>query len=878
MATSSIRALTRKLPLRPSIRLFATSSQPQPTTDPLSVPPQGEGAPGSERTDRSNPRSERGHRNKDGPDIGYPTPRPKSTKWSSSNKLPGKASNARSAPNKVSQKLAQVQPEEIPPEDEDWSLSIDEAMEGFGFDEVELKPPVVKAKEKDNNQKPSEKDKKLKEKEEKKKSKENEQEEKPTETKKKKKKKKKPKTTEEAAAQTPTAEDPVINETTESNSTSNIAPITSILDFGLPNRSGSNPPANGQPSKLPTITSAASSDEVPLKDTNELSLDDLFRHYERAFDAGLHTGSDKTTSDLPDPQDDVFRRRAVPRGTRQQDDSPVEELSEEKAYEEETLEAEEEDIKMRGNAKAGMWDDLRVDTEMNTEQETVAKGISSEHIADWLDRLEIRRAERRKKKEEARSEAEVNAWSSEGGGLNTSIIFSQSAQDPSLVDLVWENHDNYIPTQRHARSSSPEPETVLGRRIGDPNQLLSALSNGRNEYHYSLENLRLMRQGMEVAGLHERLRRTKLPFQFPAIKYEDIENIFRSRLPVGAETAYEPFPLIVPQESAVENPFLYRLIEENSKFLAIYGDVKSCQGYHPAPSEFFNNFILRFYGYLKPTAIITDANYRQPYSRQQTILSFMGIPTMVLLTIPSLPHAEPLDPRNLLAQLIAETFSCHYYNREIMRAQAPVTGLLHYNAQLWVVLYDPVADIPYVSNPINADLDIPPSHEEIEKLDYLSRVTNDAFTCAVVNGLEAMRNRERQEGDTDTGADWLDACDGMWAVLEARRMMHINYYGRNDLTARTYVTTQMEMVRSRHDAIAALDSVPEKFKVPIGTSADGWWMLTQRPTFTEQREAVKKVYQPPRRGGKGKKSPPKGPKKPVQTDGNGMSEYEYLLR
>lgn len=837
MASSSIRSLTCKFPLRKcqpvllsSVRLFATASQPA-----------GDRPPGQKKPrPKKNTKIGRPAETEQGENDGLVIRKPRPTKWPPKN------------PKRASKELSK----EPAGEDEDWALAIDEVVGGFPVEEPEPQPQGKELRSQETEAKEEEPKKK---------------------SKKKKNKKQKQRSDEDGTKKTEEhapfdrTEDPINKETSENHHANNLAPISSILDFGLPNRTEKDTLVS---SVNDSILGKEPKDQGRHENTpeaaDELSLDDLFRLYESSL------GSERTA--IPEAWGDRLKKAVADRQEK------FTKLDQEWERDEEAFvrgvpeegEGDNEPIRSEEDTTATEWEGVTAEAEEKAGEEAEepgAKETTADRLTDWLERLEIRRAEQRKKwegarsKEEARPKEELDAWSSEGRELNTSIIFTQSAQDPSEVDLVWYNQDNYTPTRRYARSSPSEPETVLGRRIGDPNQLLSALSNGRNEYHYSLENLRLMRQGMEVAGLHERLRRTKLPFQFPAIKYEDIENIFRPRLPVGAATAYEPFPLIIPQESAIETPFLWRLIEDNSKYLAIYGDVRTCQGYHPAPSQFFNNFILNFYGYLKPTSIITDANYRQPYSRQQTILSFMGIPTMVLLTVPNQPNAEPIETRNLLAQLIAETFSCHYYNREIMQAQTPIAGLLHHNAQLRVVLYDPIADIPYVSKAIDANLDVPASHDMAKRLKYLSLITNDAFTCAAINGIEAMRHRERQEGETDTTADWREASEGMWGVLEARRMLYIRY-PNDDIPLKAHVTMMKGMDQARQGSLAALQSVPPQYRISVGGSMDRWWMTTTRPSWADLRDSLKKQHKKPA----GKRS-----KEPLPEAG-GMGGYEYLMR
>ncbi|KAK6523854.1 hypothetical protein TWF281_001821 [Arthrobotrys megalospora] len=693
----------------------------------------------------------------------------------------------------------------------------------------------------------------------------------------------------------------VSEETVEAHDTNGPAPISSILDFGLPNPPNRDPTlASANDSILgdaPKVRGEKRNKNTLASESNAQSdsgydLNYLFQRYQSSFDAervrgqevidALVATQEKKRARREFAEAEKFRKEKlteIDQKREHNEDSFVlgeswAKIIEEKKRHDEQVRLEEaeavEEAKNEANITLEEWADV-------TAGEPAEEAAGSQ--PGWLDKLEMRRAEQKKEREEAQQKAEADAWSSEGRGLNTSIIFTQSVQDPSEVDMIWFNHDNYTPTRRYVRQPSLEPETILGRRIGDPNQLLSALSNGRNEYQYSLENLRLMRQGMEVAGLHERLRRTKLPFQFPAIKYEDIENIFRPRLPIGAATAYEPFPLIVPQESCVDSSQLWGALEGNSKLLCIHGDVKSSQGYHPAPSTFFTSFAQGYFGYLKPTVTITDANYKQPYPRHQTIFSFMGIPTMVLLTVPSLPHAEPIEPRNLLAQLIAEAFSCHYYNLEIMQAQAPIIGLLHYQTNLWMVLYDPVADIPYVSHPINADFDIPRSHDEIERVRLLSLLTNDAFTCAVINGIEAMRHRERQEGETDTAMDWRDAAEGLWAVLEARRMLQLEVSAKHHSFG-IFMKIHKEVSQTRHDLESALRAIPSDVAGNPGTLGETsgeevdpearWWMTTSRPSLQKVRETLNKASR--------KKPSAKVSQSKPQPNNDGMGEYEYLMR
>ncbi|KAK6514051.1 hypothetical protein TWF506_008478 [Arthrobotrys conoides] len=898
MASSSIRALTCKLPLRkyqsllllPSIRLFATVSQPapQPASDNPPGPPPGP-PPRKKPRPKKNAKTVISTKQEQRGDGGTITRGPRITK------LPNRGSRWESkAPYK--NQSADPPAEQLPGEDEDWSLAIDEVVGGFPGDdpwpqplETKIQSQEAKPKPRSEGKEPKPREKKVQPKwknpqlqetelqakeaelqSQEPETKDSDLKEKPKDKKKKKKKKKQQDDeestkVEEKAAVLNQAEDSVKNEVAESHHSNNLAPISSILDFGLSNRIEKDPlVASVNDSILGKEPQNRDHDDNRgkriLEDVEELSLDDLFQRFESSIET-KHFPSNRKI--VPESQDDKVVKAATKRREKHKkldevwehyEQNPVSRSPKEGEGDNQLIEPKKDKAAKEEDTTITKREDVTTEAERQTEEkvdETPEKGITAEHLTNWLDRLEIRRAEQRKKWEEARSQEEtlvkeesrpkeeLDAWSSEGRELNTSIIFTQSVQDPAEVDLVWYNQDNYRPTRSYTRPSSSEHETVLGRRIGDPNQLLSALSNGRNEYHYSLENLRLMRQGMEVAGLHERLRRTKLPFQFPAIKYEDIENIFRPKLPVGAQTAYDPFPIIVPQESAVEIPFLWRVIEENSKYLAIYGDVKSCQGYHPSPSQYFNNFVLNFYGYLRPTSIMTDANYRQPYSRQQTILSFMGIPTMVILTVPNQSNSEPIVTRNLLAQLIAETFSCHYYNREIMQAQAPIIGLLHHDARLWVVLYDPVADIPYVSRAINADLDIPPSHDIPKPLRYLSLFVSDAFTCAAINGIEAMRHRERREGETDGVSDWLEASTGMWDALEARRMTYIQNPSE-DIPVKAYLKMIKNMDRARQGSLAALQSIPPQYRISIGESVDRWWMKTTRPTWQDLTESLPK--------------------------------------
>ncbi|KAF3101227.1 hypothetical protein TWF102_005024 [Orbilia oligospora] len=944
MASSSvsIRALTYKFPLRklqpvhvlslPSARLFTTASPPapqstfEPAGDPSPSRPGPRPGPHPPSASKKKPRPKRKpefapsvDREQIGDGNTFPRGpritdlRSKSSKWDKSSKdLPGKTS------------------EKPPAEDEGWSLAIDEVVGAFPDDDP--KPQASGAKLQSQETEPKSKKTKPKQLKSKPRSQEAELEsqvahpelqqneievrepetkdselKKPSKDKKKKKKKQKnaeDKVNTKEAAPSDQAENSVNKDPAGIQYSNNLAPISSILDFGLPNQIEKDPlVASVTDSILGKETRNQKQHGKPEKKTSgpddELSLDDLFRRFE--------TFAEHSTSVEPlekknfNTKGDRLAKAATDRKQKHMQLGQVWERNEQafiegvteggKGYKE-SIEPAEENVAKAEDLAATEREGVVTEAERKTDEEAneaKAKETTVDRLTNWLDRLEIRRAEQKTKWEEARpqeesllkdgarSKEELDTWSSEGRELNTSIIFTQSVQNPSEADLVWYNQDNYTPTRRYTRPSSSERETVLGRRIGDPYQLLSALSNGRNEYHYSLENLRLMRQGMEVAGLHERLRRTKLPFQFPAIKYEDIENIFRPKLPVGAETAYEPFPLIVPQESAVEVPFLWRIIEENSKYLALYGDVQSCQGYHPSPSQYFHNFILNFYGYLRPTSIITDANYRQPYSRQQTILSFMGIPTMVLLTVPNQPNAEPIETRNLLAQLIAETFSCHYYNREIMQAQAPIIGLLHHDARLWVVLYDPVADIPYISKAINANLDIPASHDIPKPLRYLSLFVSDAFTCAAINGIEAMRHRERQEGETDTAADWREASEGMWNALESRRMTYI-HFPTEEIPVKAYVKMVKDMDKARQGSMAALQSIPPQYRISIGESLDRWWMKTSRPSWHDLTESLPKPYKKPVNKGyqKQDRHPSKKPDttEPKQPD---MGGYEYLM-
>ncbi|KAK6352587.1 hypothetical protein TWF730_009410 [Orbilia blumenaviensis] len=697
------------------------------------------------------------------------------------------------------------------------------------------------------------------------------------------------------------------------------APITSILDFGLPNRSKSESttspavdsfipdrilektqrehtiaritkdPIADKPSKKQKKGPGAKPAPAPPPPTKEISLEDLFLKYESSIKANKQRDLETLDSLVTDQERRLEEHNlAVQRGAERLREEKQRKLDEEWEHNEDIFaegEPVEETLENIEPARSEAAPAVPLENDkpgLNTGEPVV------EPSADWLERLERRRAERKKVADEARQKAEAEAWSSEGRGLNTSVLFTQSAPEPCDVDLVWHNNDNYTPTQSYNRPTPLEPETILGRRIGDPSQLLSALSNGRNEYQYSLENLRLMRQGMEVAGLHERLRRTKLPFQFPAIKYEDIENIFRPRLPAGVATAYEPFPLIEPQESAVGIPFLWLLLENNSQSQALYGPVKNCQGYHPAPTRFFDPFLMSFMGYLKPTSIITDANYRQPYPRQQTIVSYMGIPTMVLLTVPSLPYSEAMKPRNIIAQLIAELFSCHYYNREIMQAQAPIIGLLHHDAKLWVVLYDPIADIPYVSEPIGLDLDLPRSHHVAGELKYPAAVTMDAFTCAAINGIEAMRHRIRQEGETDKEQDWRLASSELWNFLETKRTIHLKYPDPKDLPVRVYIKLTKELDVTRKMLPMGLQAVPGEYLLPVEGEAgagyaERWWIDTKRPGFDDLKMTQGTPKQVRSHKGKGteKKKDRSGHRsepEPKPKPESGMGGYEYLKR
>ncbi|KAF3912900.1 hypothetical protein AA313_de0207776 [Arthrobotrys entomopaga] len=392
--------------------------------------------------------------------------------------------------------------------------------------------------------------------------------------------------------------------------------------------------------------------------------------------------------------------------------------------------------------------------------------------------------------------------------LNTAKIFTQGLNERQIVDLTMRESKNYIPKNRLFQTDPIEFDAFKNSRLSNGKELLSALINNRtnskirDEYQYSLETLKLMRYGMDgmnIPEMKERLQRTRLPFNFPAIRYDDVVSIFFPKQTPGFAGSHL-FPKLPLHRACVSDGAQFLATNLEIERLMIFSDsdvtvdsvglelkTNVTRGHNPFVHNMLKQFVTLWKGYMRATSVPLDSNYRHAYPKQQTLYTVLGTPVMISLDVASQidPETSPYDIRDLLAQLVAECFSCHYYNREILKRSTPIIGLLSYSQKIYVSIYDPNTDTPYVSEPLDSNwcdsspdifksgygsIKFTPKHEETlgRQLGLIGHLA-DVCNCAFYNGLEAMARRIRMPTDSDTPESWSSMLKAMRTVVDASR-------------------------------------------------------------------------------------------------------------
>ncbi|EPS37711.1 hypothetical protein H072_8596 [Dactylellina haptotyla CBS 200.50] len=370
--------------------------------------------------------------------------------------------------------------------------------------------------------------------------------------------------------------------------------------------------------------------------------------------------------------------------------------------------------------------------------------------------------------------------------LDTAKIFTQFAAEERKPDLFWRNLDDYQPQQKSFQADPIESETLANNRIPNPIFLLSALTSGRtkgnnftrDEYQYSLDHLKLMRYGMDgmnISGLKERLQRTKLPFSFPAIRYDDIFPVFfpKPTTHIQPSTLHQ-FPVLELKHCPISTDLHLALSGKALSRDATYGDASTLTGHRNLFAEIMMASIVPWRkGYMRATAVPLDTEHRHVYAKQQTIYTVLDTITMVHLDIvnPPDPLVPPYKTRDLLAQLVADAFSCHFYNREILQRQCPVIGTLTHRDKLYISVYDPQSDTPYVSEPLDIGWSLAdPNEKALQNQEiFFCQISNLVQACAF-NGIAATALRVRGPTDMDTRADWVSTLVGAEKSLLASHL------------------------------------------------------------------------------------------------------------